>query len=466
MHMRVNRVSGWLLTLVTAVTPAAAGAQGFGLNEIGTCALARGFAATGAPCNDASVIFWNPAAGTTLQGVTVLAGAAAVSLGGSFTADVTGRRDEASVPIEIPPHVFVNWRATPRFAAGIGAYVPYGLTSEWRRDFPGRFLAQRASLATVYVQPNVSFDVVPGRFSIGGGPVIGHSSVELKQALDISEQAVPGAPVPITFAQLGVVAGTQFATASLRGDATAIGAHIGVMARILPTLTVGARYLTPLTFKYDDARATFEQVSTGFRIPAPTATNPNNFVPLDAALLPQFRTGGALSRQGVKTEIEHPGQIQFGAGFTGIPNTTLSLDGAFVQWSAFDELPVDFQGGAPDRTLIEDYENTFGVRAGIEYLFQFGFAGRAGFSYAQSPAPDETVTPLLPDQDRYNFAVGFGIPLGTRYALDLGYLRVETEGRRGRIVERASQSQTAEQLNSGAYTLDANIFSLSFKALF
>jgi long-chain fatty acid transport protein len=464
--MRVNRVSRCLLTLATAMTPAAAGAQAFGLNEVGTCALARGFAATGAPCSDASVIYWNPAGGTMLQGITVLAGAAAVSLGGSFTADVTGRGDDADVPIEIPPHLFVNWRATPRLAAGIGVYVPYGLTSEWHTDFPGRFLAQRASLATIYVQPNVSFDVVPGRVSIGGGPVFGHSNVELKQALDISGQSVPGAPVPLTFAQLGVVPGTQFATATLRGDATAYGVHVGVMARVLPTLTVGARYLSALKFEYDDARASFQQTATGFRIPMPTPTNPNNSIPLDAALLPQFQTGGALAPQDVKTTIKHPAQLQVGLGYTGLPNTTISVDGAFVQWSAFEELPVDFQGGAPDRTLIEDYENTFGVRAGLEYIFQFGFAGRAGFSYAQAAAPDETVTPLLPDQDRYNFSLGVGIPLGTRYAVDLGYLRVETEGRRGRIVERESRSQTAEELNSGAYTLNANVFSISLKALF
>ena len=47
-----------------------------------------------------------------------------------------------------------------------------------------------------------------------------------------------------------------------------------------------------------------------------------------------------------------------------------------------------------------------------------------------------TVTPLLPDMDRYNFSGGVTVPFGNRYALELGYLRVETPGRRGRIVER------------------------------
>ena len=76
------------------------------------------------------------------------------------------------------------------------------------------------------------------------------------------------------------------------------------------------------------------------------------------------------------------------------------------------------------------------------------------------------MTPLLPDMDRYNFDVGVGIPLGRNYALDLGYLTVQTQGRRGRVEERASRSIGAETLNSGTYSLGANIFSLSLRAQF
>jgi hypothetical protein len=43
-------------------------------------------------------------------------------------------------------------------------------------------------------------------------------------------------------------------------------------------------------------------------------------------------------------------------------------------------------------------------------------------------------------------------------------MRIFTPGRRGRIDERVSPSQTANQLNNGSYTLRANIFSLSLKA--
>jgi long-chain fatty acid transport protein len=454
--MKRNGVALCVATLAAAALPSSARAQGFALNEMGSCAIGRGFAVTGAPFRDASAIYWNPAATTQLDGLSVLVGAAAVVVGGQFTSDITGRVDEGDAPTEVPPHAFVNWKWRPNVALGLGVYVPYGLTSQWKLDFPGRFSAQKASLATIYVQPNVAVDVIPGRLSIGGGPIIGHSTVELRQGLDV----LTAAPA---LAAAGITPGTEFGRARLEGDAFAYGVHAGVFARIVPTVTVGVRYLTKLNFKYEDADATFLQTPTGFRIPAPTASNPNNFILADTILDNQFTTGGALVPQKVNTRIAHPAQLQFGVGFSGIQNTTLSFDAAWVQWSAFKELPVEF-ATAPDRTIIEDYDDIWTFRGGVERRFNMGIAGRAGISFGQTPAPDVTVTPLLPDMDRYTFNLGVGIPLGSRLTLDAAYLRVETEGRRGRIIERTSRTQTAEQLNSGAYTLDANIFALSFKA--
>ena len=74
------------------------------------------------------------------------------------------------------------------------------------------------------------------------------------------------------------------------------------------------------------------------------------------------------------------------------------------------------------------------------------------------------MTPLLPDQNRNNYSIGLGIPFARRFLFDVSYLKVDTEGRRGRIVERTLPSQTAAQLNSGFYNLDANIWSFSVRA--
>jgi long-chain fatty acid transport protein len=93
---------------------------------------------------------------------------------------------------------------------------------------------------------------------------------------------------------------------------------------------------------------------------------------------------------------------------------------------------------------------------------------RAGFAAATSAAPDQTVTPLLPDMDRGNLTLGVGLPVMGRLTLDGAYAHVFTHGRRGRIDERATGSTDAQALalNSGFYTLSANVFSLSLKTSF
>ncbi|AHG89989.1 membrane protein involved in aromatic hydrocarbon degradation [Gemmatirosa kalamazoonensis] len=215
---RAIRVAGWWSAVaacsLSGVAPRVARAQGFGLNEIGSCAIARGFAATGSPCEDVSTIYWNPAATTTLRGLAVYAGASAIAVNGSFRADTTGKVWPSEVPTAYPPFLGVNWTpASHRVALGVAAYVPYGLTSQWAPDFVGRFSAQKASLASVYVQPNVAVELVPGKLSVGGGPTIGWSQLELRQSIDISSQTPPGAPSGVTFAQLGIAPGTEFARA-------------------------------------------------------------------------------------------------------------------------------------------------------------------------------------------------------------------------------------------------------------
>lgn len=469
-HLTRRIVAASALALPAAFVPAAAGAQAFGLTEIGTCAVGRTGAGVGAPCEDASRVFWNPGAAVRLpQEVSLLVGAAAIQLGGGFHQDTTGRFYEADSPLEAVPHLFANYRVQRRFAVGFGVYVPYGLTSQWKEDFPGRFQALKASLASIYVQPNFAFDVIPGRLAIGGGPVIGISEVELIQALDLATVPLPGGAG--TFGQLGIAPGTEFGRAELHGSDVEWGYNVGVHWQVARSLSIGARYLSELAFKYNGAVAEFEQTNTGLvfggaipgAIPAGT--------PVDALLAPQFETG-RLTERNVYTQISHPAQAQVGIGFTGIPRTTVNLDYAWVDWSVFDELPVDFSpaGGPPadvsglDRVLYEDYEDSWSVKGSVDYAFGNGWTGRAGAGYVKTPAPDVTVTPLLPDQDRYNFGAGLSIPLGARYVVDAGYWRVETPGRRGRVLERTSRAQTAAQLNGGWYELNANVLSVSLKA--
>ena len=464
--MQLRRGSRYWMAVTALLIPGvAARAQGFGLNEISTCGLGRGYSAVATGCHDASSIYWNPAATSNLSGWTWSLGASAIVLDGKFVQDTTNKTFKGDVPTAIIPHLFVNYHnPSSKFSYGLGAYVPYGLTSQWHTDFPGRFSAQKASLKTLYVQPNVSYQLNP-KWSIGVGPVIGHSDVELIQALDLSQQTVTGQP--FTFATLGIASQTQFGTAKLKGGAWGFGAHFGVQGKLSPNWTFGVRYLTPITFKYDDADATFTQVNTGLIVPAGNPLGVPAGTPIDALLAAQFTGSGALTAQKVSTKIPHPQQLQVGFAYTGYRNWELEADYALIGYKSFKELPIDFSNPATgSRTLIEDFNNSSSIRLGAEYSFANKAKARAGFAGVTRAAPDVTVTPLLPEQDRANYSLGGMYPVWGNVFLEGGYVLVTTPGRRGRIIERTSRNQSAGQLNSGVYSLTANIFALSLKASF
>lgn len=467
--MNVYRVSRYGVVLAALLAPAVVQGQGFGLNEIGSCAIARGFANTSAPCSDASMVYWNPAAITTLNGSSAMVGVAAIAVGGDFTQDTTFSRFEGDIPVEFPPHLFwAMHRPGARWGFGFGAYVPYGLTSQWKDDFPGRFLAKRASLKTLYFQPTAAYQINKD-WSVGGGPIVGYSSVELVQAIDLSEQQLPTGTG--TFANLGIARRTEFARARLEGNDVGYGFTLGLQGRILPNWMVGARYLHRIGFDYEGADASFEQVNTGLVVggiipnPATGQVLIPAGMPVDQLVAAQFQAGGALTSQKVSTKINHPAQVQVGATYTGIANSLISVEYTWLGWKTFNELPVDFAGpSTPDRVLIEDYNNSSVIRVGGERRMNDRFTARAGLTAATSAAPPETVTPLLPEQDRYTLNLGGGYAISPRWTLDAAYAYVGTWGARGRIVERTSLAETADDLNTGFYRLRAHIVSVSIKA--
>lgn len=466
--MTLHRGARYLAIALAALTaPAAATAQGYGLNEIGSCAIARGFANTSAPCQDASSIFWNPAAPAKVNGSMGLLGVASIAVNGDFTQDTTGRRWEGDIDPEYPPHLFWTHKsAQSRLAWGIGVYVPYGLTSQWGPDFPGRFSAIKASIASIYAQPNIAWRINDA-WSIGGGPIVAHSALELKQALDLSTvptSSTAGAP---TFGQLGIARGTEFGQVAAEGSGWGYGFNVGVHGRLGKSWQFGARYLSKVTFDYE-GDAVFTQTPTGLVFAGALPPSIPAGTPIDALVAPSFAAGGPLVDQGIETQLTHPQQAQAGFTYTTPANTNISVEYAWLGWKSFKELPVTFTGPAASRSrvLIEDYNNSSVIRLGVDRTFANGWAARLGGSAATSAAPPETVTPLLPEQDRWTFNMGAGIPLGQRWAIDASYAHVGVWGARGRIHERESRSIPAEALNTGWYRLNANILSLSLKATY
>ncbi len=461
LRLRLSPGAAMSVLVATALFSSSAHAQGYGVYEQGSCVMGRAGTGVASPCGDGSSIYFNPAGIATATSTEVAAGATGIFVSGDFTNDITGFRTSLNHALHLVPHAYLVRPVSDRLVAGLGVFVPYGLATDWPSDFEGRFLGYHSKVQAVYVQPTLAFRVTP-RVRVGAGFDLTFVSVRLSQRLDLSEQATPTAGV--TFGMLGVPAGTDFADVDLTGTGTGVGGHFGVQADLTPELTLGARYLLRQTVNFSNGTATVTPVPTGLILAAGNPFGAPAGTPMDALLAPQFTGDGPLQDQGGGTSLTLPAQMVVGLSWRGIDRLNLLADFQYTDWRVFDTLSVTLERlGTTD--IPEDYQRAYTWRFGAEYGLTPTSTLRAGFYTHNGAAPDETVTPNLPEGHRNSWTLGLGTRLGSNLGVDLAYQFIDQGDRRGRTVPLDPALSPSENTN-GLYTFKAHLVGATLRYAF
>ncbi len=449
-RFHVRLAAGGLAALLGV--PGILSGQGFSVNEHSTCAMARAGAAAARPCDDGSAMVFNPAGLASLErghGV-ISVGGTFIAPSGGFTQDATGLRSDLKDRVFPVPAVYLARGLTNQIAAGIGLFAPYGLETDWPSDAIGRFASYKSVIRNIYVQPTVAARL--GRYvKVGAGFDLNFLHLELRQRVDLSEQALPPpAPPGATFANLGIPSGTDFADAKISGSKTGVGYHVGVIVEPDPRFAVGARYLSRQKIDDIDGDAEFRPVSTGIVLAAGNPFGVPAGTPLDAVLAPQFAAGGSLVDQGGKTAIRLPEQLTLGLMVKPLDRLMVLFDYTMTNWEVWDTISLDFDV-LPTEVLPQNFRKSHAFRIGGEYALAGGTAIRAGFITHNAAAPYTTVTPTLPEGPRSEFTAGFGTALSRGFKLDLAYQYIDQADRRGR-------SRGPGTPNDGLYEFKAHLF--------
>jgi long-chain fatty acid transport protein len=126
-------------------------------------------------------------------------------------------------------------------------------------------------------------------------------------------------------------------------------------------------------------------------------------------------------------------------------------DYQWVGWSAFKTVTLDFSQALPaDESLAQNYRDTSALLIGAEYAVRPAVRLRAGYFHNPAAAPDETVTPLLPESRRNHVSGGLGLNLGGA-TLDVAYQYVHHADRRGRTTNPPAGIAPTTSLNNGVY---------------
>lgn len=393
-------------------------AQGSGVDQQSACMSGRIGAGVASPCNDASGVYFSPG-GLAMQGSNVSLGVTLVRAGNTFRYDAgkeplgeaaVVKRETETVPV---PQGFASFKVTPRLAAAVGAFAPYGLSLSYPvcptddpqcdgPNFEGRYTGYDNSLRALFIQPTISYELIPGRVSVGAGVAYVRSTIEVHRRAD--------AP------QIGL-RGRDIADAELKGDGNGITANVGLVIRASDKTSFGVRYLHSTEIDLDGT-ADFTQINTG--------------TVFDPALSAQFAANGPLADQGISTTVKFPSQLVVGVSYRPLEIVNLLFDWQRTTWSTFDSFVIDFENtSATDQTLNLNYQNTNTFRFGTQIDWSDALAFRLGYRYNTAATP--RATPFLPEGERSYYTAGLGLRPNGKLSADLSFQYINQPDRRGAV---------------------------------
>jgi long-chain fatty acid transport protein len=415
--MRIGRVLAFLVVLLFAATSAMA--AGFRLPEAGAKAMGMGFSFV-AQADDPSAIYFNPAGIVQLEGQNVMIGGTYIRENGAkFTGTTpltfnTGTglfdiRSETQKDLNFfVPNAYWTRKHSKNLAYGVGIFVPFGLGQEYENRQTSIFRNQvtNVEIMTFVVNPTVAWRFNDA-FAMGVGIDFMYGKATLERAGVVRLGAAPLDQVNI------------FQT-ELEGDGTAWGFNFGFLLTPSENWKFGASYRSQFKLEIDDADVDLSDIDSTIPF-VPGAGGP-----FTAAQV----FGGTSFHTEASTTINMPATLALGLAYVR-DRLTLEVDLDWTLWHNFQELVIDIRdnnGLLPDTVTPEDWEDVIAIRVGGEYRVTDQFAVRLGIYFDESPVPDETMSPLLPDSDRFFYCAGAGYKV-RNWTFDLAYMYVDKDDR-------------------------------------
>jgi len=358
----------------------------------GSLALASGFSiyeqsnrATGmagaviAHGGDASMVFYNPAAITALNGTHILLGSTIITTDFAFTgpANLDDKKyTEADKGFFPPAHFYATHALNERFSIGAGFYSLFGLSSRWGSDsqpWLGRQLTTYTNLRTFFFNPVLAVQL-PWGFSLAAGAEIVRGDVQMDKDVYYTPRNV-------------------FGKSSITGDAMGYGFNLALHYRPLDNLSFGVTYRSNVTLDFNDGTAEFTFPDTG-----------DDIINQEIASVFPRTTAASAS-------LKLPAMAGVGVAFWFTKNLSFEADYLWSGWSSYDKLVVEFdQAVAGETRNVSErrYEDTYSLRFGMEYRIDESWTLRSGYLYDRHAVPEAYVEPSLPEGDRHNYSIGLG----------------------------------------------------------
>lgn len=287
---------------------------------------------------------------------------------------------ETTMPFNIVPpfQAYAAYGITDHFSAGIGLFTPYGLRIAWPDGWDGQRQLTKASLITIDINPTLAYEFLDERVRVGAGFQAVHAAVHLQRTVSF---------------------GSQDGAIDLGAGAWGWGFNAGLQADIIKKyLTFGTFYRSAVAIDFDDGQAHFDNVPTALQ--------------------------GTIHDQKAQTKLVNPDQLGFGLATRPTDWLLLEADAIWVAWSKFHSIDIHFpddRTGTLDTHEPKNWTGKVHFNMGGEAAVHKNWRVRAGFLYDQTPSPESTLSPDLPDANRLNLAAGGSYWHDSGFRVDVGY---------------------------------------------
>ena len=443
--------SAFFSALIAAILPADVAASGFALIEQSGSGMGNAYAGGAAVAEDASVIFFNPAGMSQLQGKQGVLAAHAIkpsakfSDNGSVKADFQPKGGDGGDAggLAVLPNAYFVMEINPKIKFGLGVNSPFGLQTEYDPTWIGRFQAVKSKIQTVNLNPALSFQISDA-LSIGTGLNYQRIDGELSSAINyaaIAYAVAGGGASGVAAANAANAAGQGEGLTTFSGDDAAWGYNLGILFKLSEQTRVGLAYRSAIKYNLSGSvnfsnRPTAAAVGAGISgyIAANYADGPVSLT----IKMPDSFSVSMLHRMDDKWDI--------------------MADASWTRWSVFQQLDVKRTDGITLSSTPENWKNTWRVAVGANHHYNAQWTSRVGLAYDQSPVSDTYRTARVPDADRTWLALGGQYKPAKESAVDFGYAHLFVRD----ATINQNQSATGAGTLTGTYKSSVDILSVQY----
>ncbi|MFI8382794.1 OmpP1/FadL family transporter [Pseudomonas sp. NPDC079086] len=405
-----RRVVKTCLSLALASAASHGFASGFAINEQSVSNMGTAFAGRSSSADDASTVFGNPAGMARIKREQVSGGIALIHAKTDIdnaSGSASGSNDGDMVPFIGAPMGYYVKPLDDNWSFGLGLYVPFGLVTDYERNFQGRYHGDRSEVRVITLQPTLSYRFNE-HLSIGFGPTINRIDGELTSAINN--------PIP----------GAGDGKVEIKGDDTALGYNLGVLFEVTPQTRFGLTYHSKV-----DYRLKGDTTVSG----------------------PGFVIGSSAGTYDASLELTTPESVDFSVTHKLNADWTLYAGSTWTRWSRLEEIRADNKGVggllAGNLSSISEPQNwhdTWAHAVGAAYKLNRQWTLRTGMAVDQSPTNNTDRSPRIPTGDRTILSLGTAWSPNDDVTIDLAYSYLMEDDAR---IERDDYSATYKNTAHG-----------------